>query len=113
MKKSLLIFASVLISAVAFCQTTPSPAQAYKPDMDKPYPITLTANEVSLLASTPDDWKAMQFSEKLTGAQIEQIKTAADATRKKAIAQINEYILADYKKFQADSTRAVQLNLKK
>jgi len=89
-------------------QTEPAKnAKEYQPDINKPLQFILTANEVGLLTATPEAWKEMQFSDKLSGAQIEQYKASAEAARKKLIDQLNEYMNADYAKFQADTVKAI------
>lgn len=102
------------MGATTFAQTKPDsakkakpvikPKAEYKPDPAKKFTITdLTADEIYMIIAEPEMWTALEYSDKLSGKQIQQRKAAAAAARAKVQNQIEAYLVADYKKFQADT----------
>lgn len=80
------------------------PKVEYKADPSKKFTITdLTADEIYMIIAEPEVWTSLEYSDKLSGRQIQQKKAMAEAARNKVAAQLNGYLVADYKKFQADT----------
>lgn len=116
MKKVILLTALIAASLVSMSQTTKLDTgkkkpeiPTYKADPEKQYNIGLTQQQIAILTKSPDDWKVIEWSNQMSGEQIQQAKAFADDTRKKVIAQFNSLYIEDKKKFD----KAVADSLKK
>jgi hypothetical protein len=142
MKKSILIIALALISAVTFAQTTNTTIKKadvvnigdasavsnakttvkktetatkpeFKPDYQAPRDFKLSVAEVSYLIMTPEQWGQVEFSKELTGEKIQQMKMIASMARQKLTSQADALIKNDQQKFTADTAAASKKPLKK
>jgi hypothetical protein len=116
MKKTILIFALMASTGLAFAQgkatmadtvkkPVPAVKPAYTPDPGRGFPIQLFLNEqqVGLLTQSPEEWKALRSSE-LTGEKITILENIAADIRK----NIRDYVVTlkqrDYQKWLAGDT---------
>jgi hypothetical protein len=106
MKKSILIIALALISASTFAQSDttkkaiqPVKAKAeFKPKVDSLRNFVLTADQISLLVMTPEEWKNFEWS-KYQGEQIQLAKQSATDARKFLSDQLNKSIESEKAKY--------------
>ncbi|MDB4919852.1 hypothetical protein [Mucilaginibacter sp.] len=117
MKKTIIIIALMAISTLSFAQAkkdtaktiAPVPAKKeFKLNPEKLYQLPLfTYDEIQLLTQSPDDAKSIEWSDRVSGLQIQQWKAAADAVRKKVAVAMNELIKTEQAKFSADTAAAM------
>jgi len=121
MKQSILIIALSLISLMSYAQTktdtlkTKAPARQnreYSADPNRVYDIhlELTMQQIQFYITAESE---LENSDKLTGAQITDIKDFRKDTNKDIIKQLNALAKADYDKWCADTAAVNNVKLKK
>jgi hypothetical protein len=116
MKKTILIIALALVSAVSYGQNhkadsvkkvAPKPPVTYQADRNRVYDIHLQLTYEQLMDYIIPE-SQLENSDKLSGAQITDIKDFRKDTNKDIIRQLNVQAKADYDKWRADTTTTVK-----